>query len=107
MYRQILALLSSTQSSPFRVLTRIHCTDMHSVQSIYSTDNVRVLLPGHGTATDALWAKIPLITFPVRKMASRAAASFAAASGSGLAGGGGGGGRTTIVRNLKDYVQVM
>lgn len=64
------------------------------------------MLPGHGTATDALWAKIPLITFPVRKMASRAAASFAAASGSGLAGGGGGGGRATIVRNLKDYVQV-
>jgi len=53
---------------------------------------------GHGTATDALWAKLPLVTFPVRKMASRAAASFAVASG--------GEGRVTLVRNLRDYVQV-
>jgi len=33
-----------------------------------------------GTATDALWATVPLLTLPVQKMASRAAASFAYAT---------------------------
>mmetsp|Transcript_21307 Transcript_21307/g.70625 ORF Transcript_21307/g.70625 Transcript_21307/m.70625 type:complete len:924 (-) Transcript_21307:72-2843(-) len=53
---------------------------------------------GHGTATDALWASIPLVTYPVRKMSSRAAASFVYASA--------GQGRTTLVRSMKDYVDV-
>jgi len=53
---------------------------------------------GHGTATDALWAGIPLVTFPVRKMASRAAASFVYASA--------GEGRTTLVRTMRDMVDV-
>jgi len=53
---------------------------------------------GHGTATDALWAGIPLVTFPVRKMASRAATSFVFASA--------GQGRVTIVRTMKDLVNV-
>jgi protein O-GlcNAc transferase len=35
---------------------------------------------GHGTTTDALWAAIPIITFPVRKMSARAAASYLYAS---------------------------
>ena len=51
---------------------------------------------GHGTATDALWAGIPLVTFPVRKMASRAATSFVYASA--------GQGRATLTRTMKDMV---
>ena len=38
------------------------------------------LLRVAGTATDALWAAVPLLTLPLRKMASRAAASFVHAS---------------------------
>lgn len=52
---------------------------------------------GHGTATDALWAGIPLVTFPVRKMASRAATSFVYASA--------GQGRSTLVRTMQDLVE--
>jgi hypothetical protein len=42
------------------------------------------------------WAGLPLVTFPVRKMASRAATSFVYASA--------GQGRATLVRTMKDMV---
>lgn len=55
------------------------------------------LYNGHGTATDALWAALPLVTLAEGKMASRAAASYALASATGA---------TTVVRDIDDYVRV-
>merc|ERR1711871_269970 len=51
---------------------------------------------GHGTATDALWASLPVLTAPGLKMSARAAASLAMASAA----------PDSVARNMKDYEDI-
>ena len=54
------------------------------------------LYNAHSTASDMLWAQVPVLTLPREKMAGRAAASIVAAGGMGIG----------IARNEDDYRQL-
>lgn len=54
------------------------------------------LYNAHSTASDMLWARVPVLTLPQEKMAARAAASIVMASGLGIG----------VARNTADYVLV-